>query len=373
MSSDPSPDELRSERPARASAAETRFDAAHVRADQAPVERGAGPQQPEGAWLECTVPAAAQQVRLQAEQLAAHLARQQSTIDHRESELNARLAAMENQIRSARLWLDERHAELAEREKALCGAGRQGSVPRASHEAARTNEGQSLEPDAEPEQAESVLAQQRAQLERERRELADSRDESAAAIERDREKLVLERRRLAGERERAGQELARRADELAARQAALESLRADVVRAQRDSLELRLATEELWARLSRTAPPAAATQLLAKIRLELAEEQRLARAELAAERAEVDALVAQVGAAHEKLVAERAEVQAWVNARHAELERAAERLAARERELSERRTKWEAETAAWRDERFRLEQEVRRLARQLQRAGSVAA
>ncbi len=67
-----------------------------------------------------------QQVRAQAAQLAAHLRRQQAAIDHRESELNARVGAMDAQFRSARLWLGERQqefvemrAELDAREKAL--------------------------------------------------------------------------------------------------------------------------------------------------------------------------------------------------------------------------------------------------------------
>src|SRR3954470_19446274 len=60
-----------------------------------------------------TEAAAIHQVRTQAAQLSVHLQRQQATIDHREAELNARLASMENEIRGARLWLNERHAEMA--------------------------------------------------------------------------------------------------------------------------------------------------------------------------------------------------------------------------------------------------------------------
>jgi fused signal recognition particle receptor len=374
--------ELDVERPGRAPAAENRFDAAHVRADQIVADRGAGEEPSRGTWIECIGPAAAQHMRLQAEQLAAHLARQQTTIDHRESELNARVAAMENQVRSARLWLDERHAELAaqaaelarrerelaDREGAITNSQRPGS--QASDESARTNEREPLEEFAEPEPS---TARERVELDHQRHELADARSEFTAAMKRDREKLAHERRRFAAEQEHAHQELMRRADDLAARQAALEGLRADVLRAQRETLELRLATEELWARLSSAAPPAATTQTLAQIRLELAEEQRLARDEREAERAELETLAAQVAAGHERLVTERAEIQAWARARHAELERSAERLSARERDLSERRAKWEDEAAAWRDERFRLEQEVRRLARQLKRGDSVAA
>ncbi len=60
-----------------------------------------------------------QQVRNQAEQLAAHLRRQQSTLDHRESELNARLAGVDHQMRSARLWLQEKQDELSTERRVL--------------------------------------------------------------------------------------------------------------------------------------------------------------------------------------------------------------------------------------------------------------
>ncbi len=69
---------------------------------------------------------AMQRVRSQAAQLAAHLQRQATSVDHREAELNSRLAAMESQVRNARLWFGEqqleietRQAELARREQEL--------------------------------------------------------------------------------------------------------------------------------------------------------------------------------------------------------------------------------------------------------------
>ena len=57
-----------------------------------------------------------EQVNKQATQLATRLQQQQSELDHREAALNARIAAAENEFRSARLWLDERCQELDERE-----------------------------------------------------------------------------------------------------------------------------------------------------------------------------------------------------------------------------------------------------------------
>src|SRR5262245_36047352 len=91
---------------------DTRVDAAHVAVDEiaaveAPIEAPA------------VTPQLVEQVRSQASQLGAHLKRQLADVDHREAELNARLADMENQLRGARLWLDQQHQELAARKADL--------------------------------------------------------------------------------------------------------------------------------------------------------------------------------------------------------------------------------------------------------------
>ncbi|HZZ73777.1 MAG TPA: hypothetical protein VFE24_16110 [Pirellulales bacterium] len=57
-----------------------------------------------------------QHVRRQAEQLAQHLRSQQRELDQREAFLNAREAQIEQQMRSARLWLHERQTELRDRQ-----------------------------------------------------------------------------------------------------------------------------------------------------------------------------------------------------------------------------------------------------------------
>ena len=63
-----------------------------------------------------------EQMQSQAAQLAAQLRKQQATIDHREAEVNARAAAVESQVRTARLWLLEKLEELAQRKAELSSA-----------------------------------------------------------------------------------------------------------------------------------------------------------------------------------------------------------------------------------------------------------
>jgi chromosome segregation ATPase len=382
------------ERPSPLPTPETRVDAAHVRADEPPAAAvRVEPVHAKAVPVECTPGVTAQQVSLQAAQLASHLQRQQSAVDHRESELNARVAAMENQIRAARLWLDERHAEMAaqtaelerrEREltrrmEDLSGGTRSPPVSPGREQAhfikgERPHAASSLETHrANLERAEALLSSQQAELERERRELADARAAFAETMQNERRKLTDEASRFNSQCSRTRQELKRQADDLAARSAALERMRGDVKRTQSEALELRLATEELWNRLCGSMAPAALTQSLAQTRLRLAEEYRLERSELAAEREEIQKLARQVARQHHKLVAEREEIQAWVKARHEELERYAGSLSAREREMDDRRAAFEDNAAAWRSERARLEQEIRRLLRGGNCEASVAA
>lgn len=59
------------------------------------------------------------QVRAQADQLGVHLRERQRQLEHRESQVNARVAAFEQEIRDARAWLARRNEELNERESRL--------------------------------------------------------------------------------------------------------------------------------------------------------------------------------------------------------------------------------------------------------------
>jgi chromosome segregation ATPase len=260
--------------------------------------------------------------------------------------------------------LDERASELDRREAELAAAAdrlgrRFGSTDETSGTAA------SLESyRANLERAEKLLSDQQADWEKKLRELAEQRVAFTRYAETERGKIAEERRQASATLDAQLRELKRQEVELASRLAALETLRADVTRSQQEALELRLATEELWARLSGDQQTASLTQSLGQIRLQLAEEFRLAKADLVAERSEIKQLAVRVAEQHQKTAAQRSETQAWLNARLRELEHYAGRLASRERQLDEQRTALQTEKVQWQGERFRLEQEIRRLLRQ---------
>ncbi|HEY2894892.1 MAG TPA: hypothetical protein VGJ16_11785 [Pirellulales bacterium] len=398
--------------------ATTRIDAAHTgpASSASPTRAEFEPVAANGIAPSPAVEAAAiHQVRTQAAQLSVHLQRQQATIDHREAELNARLASMENEIRGARLWLNERHAEMAEktaeldkRERDLESrltaidaseaanrnptkisefelAERAAELDRREAELERVADRLKQEhlsgPSAQRgtgsmradgrigrlEQAEKTLAASYEDLERGRKLLADER----AAFERNR---LVDRERTAQEAAQAGalhakarHELDRQTDELTARQEALERMRNEVGRSQQEMLEMRLATEELWARLCGTMAPAALTQSLAQLRLRLADEQRLAREELSRQKAEVHSLGGEIAERHARLVSERDDLQNWFNRRQEEIEKQAAAIVRAQRQVDEQEAKLKQANAEWIRERFELHAEIRHLVVELNR------
>jgi hypothetical protein len=400
----------------------TRVDGAHLRPHEvAPVEPAATADVAVlTSDVEATALATIRQVRAQASQLASHLQRKQATVDHREAELNARLAAMEKEIRGARLWLNERHAELAQQKAELDRREREfrgdeaisGQVPTATQPVARTSDLSAREAELDLRQAEldtlagrlseqvaaagrvknleqetralekrrehldrieKSLASEQADLERGRRLLADERAEFARFVQAERQRLTEDEQNAAANQDKIRRELKRRSDELTARHGALEGMRSEIAKAKGEGLEMRLATEELWARLCGTMAPAALTQSLAQIRLQLADEQQLARQELAEQKLEVQALSARLAEQHEKLSHERESLQNWAVERQKELARQAALLVAGNERIEQERSSFKDQQAKWASERFQLQAEIRRLLGQSTRATNQAA
>ncbi len=166
---------------------------------------------------------------------------------------------------------------------------------------------------------------------------------------------------------------ARRRDELDAHRTAIEQLRGEVSATQRETLELRLATEEIWARLCGTMAPAALTQSLGQLRLKLSDQNRLALAEIQEKRAEMQLFAATLSEQHDKLVAQRQQLQQWLTRRTAEIEQQAAVLVAREQQLDRQESDTQRLLAEHQEERRGHQQEIRRLLRQLRHSEPAAA
>ncbi len=325
-----------------ASVAETRFDPPH-RSEDSPA--GAEPTKVDAdttAAAESADDFPDDPILAQAAELAEHLRNKQRDLDRRESQLNARSFQLENEMRTSRLWFSERQAELSDRERELAERAACVEQQAASLAAAEVStqkewtesqnklakweeelDGQRLQLEQEGE----ALAEQRRQFaadsasleqrqrqfeeeiesstallhERELRIEANEKllEEHSAQIEADREKLaasrdeldqhvVEQRKAIRQEREAAEAELAskrrmlaKRGDSLQQREAALEKMQADVHRIHRESLELRLVSEQLWSQLCAQIPPERVTQSLAAIRRDLADQFRLEQSDVA--------------------------------------------------------------------------------------------
>jgi hypothetical protein len=131
------------------------------------------------------------QMHNQASQLAVHLQEMRADVDRREAELNAREATAEKEMRSARLWLQQREQELIDRaevldqrECALSDAEAKISKTLSEHELATADEDELSEKVREA--LEQLRAQREAQdeeLQQQRRQIDLRRRASVALVE----------------------------------------------------------------------------------------------------------------------------------------------------------------------------------------------
>jgi chromosome segregation ATPase len=439
---------------------------------------------------------AAEQLQLQAEQIAGHFRAQQAQIDRREADLHAQAAEQENGARNARLWFRERQQELAAREAELVNREREiqereAAIARADREQAESREraktdqrrqseafsSRQRELDerqqavdrqdtehaavsaalarcaAEQKQLDDRLREESAQFNRRaaaaidtiglflrgedfstlakpaapgldsdasgdasggastpddsgqaklfneliaglkrlrsrqgnleeaevllhdgQAELDDARRQFEAERRAWRERCEAERRQAAEAQAHATAEVEKqlyavksRAEQVERRSAAVDQLRAEVLRTQREALEVRLATDELWAQMIGVAPPAALSQSLAQIRGKLAEQYRLERSEVAGERKELEMLAERLDREHQRVLQQKHELERGAANRQADIEGQAARMAAREQQLDRRQAELEQLRIDQLNDRQAYEREIRRLLGQLRR------
>ena len=194
----------------------------------------------------------------------------------------------------------------------------------------------------------------REQLSRERQTAA----EETTAL---RTQMTAEHQRAMADVEQKRQAVERRADQVDQSSAALKDLRAELGRVHRETLEIRLATEELWVQLSGAAPPAALTESLGRIRTTLADQYRQANAELAAQKKELEAIRSQLLEQHRTVVDQKRRFEQWATGCQEECQQAASRLVARERQIHQEEVQLSEQSRQWQTERSGFQQEIRRL------------
>jgi hypothetical protein len=325
-----------------------RIDGAHVLGDGPASSPAPGP-------LESVKPAVGaasddhliyEQLRTQARQLVGHLASRQRQLDAREAKLNAQWAALENEIRNDRLWLLQRRAELADQAGDLvrreCDLSRRASHVSAA-EAFLFHSQQQAEQHRQQQEEELLNRQGKLEAEAERLKgqraaLKQACRRLSASRRRQERSLRLKRQTLAAQQaamqamfrglhegiEARQARLARQEEDLIRREAATTAAsialsdRQQVLERDRQSLKLqseaidrrRLELEQVQHALRTMHQQALADR-------QLADQFRLAQADLARQRKELE------------------QVRSLLAENHQRLAQQAARLAARERELNQ--------------------------------------
>ncbi|MDA7978111.1 MAG: hypothetical protein MPJ50_04995 [Pirellulales bacterium] len=257
-----------------------------------------------------------QQLKQQALDLEQHLQNRQRELDHRESQLNARLAEFERESRATRLALLERERQLAAEQTAFARS-------------------EGVKPDGSSKETKAAGTSQQnnhdSQLKREL--LLDQREQSVT------------------ERER---EIRRLRDELFA--------------AREETLEIRLATEELWRQLCDALPPDAVNRSVGRIRERLAEHYRLVREDLNDYRGQLETLRCDLDEKLEHWSRRKGELASWAQQRMLEVDNYHNAVSERAAAIDQRQSELTLLQTAWRQDRQELESRIQRLQKRLDQA-----
>ena len=472
---------------------EFRLDSAHRRRGQTTreaAEEAAGELEPIINESMATAPAetseavsALRQLRNHASQLASHLQGDWEDIKRRTTDLDGRTVDLEDQMRSAKVWLQKEDGSLAQRIEEVDGreTAAQSLEQELAERDSKLNEQQQYVSETserlreEETSLRADIARHEEQLERTRQatvKLLETRHHSLAEIRRERQKLTteitetkelgknllgnLERRRVAIEREAAAdrkrlktdlhsryvgeaerrqadvavrtgrleraeallaseqeqtatvraeldaherklkeeqhesresfaqrrdrierqlgekqEELERRGRQLDGRKEALNQLHRQVADTQRETLEIRLATEELWSKLADKMGSAQLTQSVTAIRTRLEENYDGIKAQVDREREELTTLREELAGRYDEFVAQRHESRAWLSRRQEEIEQQAAVLVRREQELDRQQTEIRNDRDVLKRERSDYQQQIRELLSQQRRETQV--
>ncbi len=210
-------------------------------------------------------------------------------------------------------------------------------------------------------EAEDTIARNQAELEQWRDELRQERERLADQARQDRRRFAEERRGAADDLARQREALEQAGRQIDARRAALDELRVELTTLSRETLETRVAAEELIAGLSTRLAEPALSKSLATGRARLADLNSLAASRLAEREAELRTLAVQLTQQSEKLSVQKVELDGWLERRQREFDQQATKLATRDDELRQLELDLRARQERFRDERLVLEREIRRL------------
>jgi chromosome segregation ATPase len=249
------------------------------------------------------------QLQSQADQLAAHLREQQRELDRRESQINARVADFEQEVREARAWLAQRNDELTEREARL--EARETAL-HGREEVAEARSSREAPSNANHLFLASAAA--KASTDSGPREVKD------ATFGDDEPKLKMppggaassDQRQWEAEWEERKQAMARVSEQLDQRRQALEKFRDEISLMHREALELHLVGEEAKAQLRSSLGIEAAEQALEAARERMVRRYRSDATQLIRSREELEWLRSDLAREHAKLERRYEELKGWI-------------------------------------------------------------
>jgi hypothetical protein len=218
------------------------------------------------------------------------------------------------------------------------------------------------------DEVQAAWGETQAEVEQIRRQLVEDREAMQEQARAERQRMAADHRRGLAELEEQRFALARRSEHVDQCRTALEQLRGELGRMHRETLEIRLATEELWVQLSGTAPAVTLTRSLGQVRAKLAEQYRMANAELSQQRKELDEIRAQLAVQHEKLMVQKRDLDAWANRREEEVQQQVARLVAREQELERQDAEFQQRSRQMQIEQLNHRREILSLRVQFQQS-----
>lgn len=209
--------------------------------------------------------------------------------------------------------------------------------------------------------AESLLAEQHVQLGERSRELEQQELAFENHVNRQRRMLAKEKEEQTLLVARKSQILDQREAELDQRAAALEQLQEELRAAQREVLEIRLATEETWLQLQGALAPASLSRSISQLRVRLADHFHVAAEEAVKRRRDLELVRQELAKEHSHLQGQRQDLESWLVRREQDIEKRAARLVEREQELDAQERHFQLAEKGWQSQQAEYQQEIQRL------------
>ena len=330
--------------------------------------------------------ASARQMRGQAMELSSYLQEKQSLLDRRESEMNARLAVLENEARVARLRNEMRLKSVAECDGPATEA--ETSDTRLATESENTpikqtiDCGIALDEKTEQDVNDSIdfVPMPPPMPYKPTREVPPAERKLREDISRTRSSQQASKHRsneLPDPAASSTRELdaMRRAIEenkvdLEKRERHLQSLHDQITELHRESLELRVATEQVWTDFRGHMPDEELAKSLAQHRAKLTDHYKLANDELCRRREVLHQLQQHLGRQGEQLRRERLDMQMWIDRQRNEVDAKSASITVREFEFERREAELQRQSITWQKQREDYRHEIEQLGRRIRYASA---